>query len=266
MDEERIKELSRNREFIAGIYNYCDRWCERCTFTARCPNCALVEEEFADPESRDITNRLFWKKLAEALQVTVDLLKEAAERDGIDLDALENEELAEQARVMEEGARSHECCRAARVYGEMVDGWFDAARDVFGGKEDGFDLASLPERPDVDRAGEGPGLDDAVEVVRWYQHLIYAKIMRAVQGQREEIQEMDDECAKDSDGSAKVALTAIERSIAAWGEIRARCTLLRGEIFDLLVHLDRLGKMVEREFPEAREFVRPGFDKVRLDS
>jgi hypothetical protein len=22
--------------FISGIYNYCDRWCERCRFTAHC--------------------------------------------------------------------------------------------------------------------------------------------------------------------------------------------------------------------------------------
>jgi hypothetical protein len=23
-------------QFISGIYNYCDRWCERCSMTARC--------------------------------------------------------------------------------------------------------------------------------------------------------------------------------------------------------------------------------------
>lgn len=29
-------DLADNPNFIAGIYNYCVRWCERCPFTARC--------------------------------------------------------------------------------------------------------------------------------------------------------------------------------------------------------------------------------------
>ena len=266
MDKEKIKELAQNKQFITGIYNYCDRWCARCPFTARCSNFALVEEEFADPESRDITNRLFWQKLAETFQVTLDLLKEAAEREGIDLDAFDSEELAEEERSKEEIAQNHECCRAAKVYGEMADDWFDSARDFFGDREDGLHLTGPPELPNVGPVGEGPRLEDAVEVVRWYQHLIYVKTMRAIHGQAEETQEIDDEFAKDPDGSAKVALIAMDRSIAAWGEIRDHCPLFYAEILDLLVHLDRLRRSVERVFPDARGFMRPGFDKVRLDS
>ena len=33
--------------FIVGIFNYCDRWCERCPFTSRCRLFAtLAEIEF----------------------------------------------------------------------------------------------------------------------------------------------------------------------------------------------------------------------------
>jgi hypothetical protein len=31
-------------------------------------------------------------------------------------------------------------------------------------------------------------------------------------------------------------------------------------ILDLLVHLDRLRRKIEKTFPDARAFVRPGFD------
>ena len=31
--------------FIPGIFNYCDRWCERCPLTARCSVYAMVEDE-----------------------------------------------------------------------------------------------------------------------------------------------------------------------------------------------------------------------------
>ena len=31
-----LKELAGDPQFISGVYNYCDRWCERCPLTSRC--------------------------------------------------------------------------------------------------------------------------------------------------------------------------------------------------------------------------------------
>ena len=56
MDKERIKKLAQNPDFISGIYNYCDRWCERCAFTSRCMNFAMGEEFFPDQASHDARN------------------------------------------------------------------------------------------------------------------------------------------------------------------------------------------------------------------
>ena len=36
MKKDDLRKLVRNPKFISGIYNYCDRWCERCRFTAYC--------------------------------------------------------------------------------------------------------------------------------------------------------------------------------------------------------------------------------------
>jgi len=47
-------------------------------------------------------------------------------------------------------------------------------------------------------------------VVRRYQHQIYVKLIRAVRGTLEEEDESFDEFAKDSGGSAKVALIGME--------------------------------------------------------
>ena len=113
---------------------------------------------------------------------------------------------------------------------------------------------------------EATGLEDAVQVIRWYQHQIYVKLMRAVRGELREEQEILDEFPKDSNGSAKVALIAIDRSIAAWGEIRNHFPLFNKDIMDLLLHLERLRRKVEKVFPAAREFIRPGFDKITLNS
>lgn len=36
--KDRTLKLVKEGNFIEGIYNYCDRWCEKCSFTARCLN------------------------------------------------------------------------------------------------------------------------------------------------------------------------------------------------------------------------------------
>ncbi len=43
------------RLVVEGIYNYCDRWCERCTYTSRCLNYAIDQEKFGDMKEKDIT-------------------------------------------------------------------------------------------------------------------------------------------------------------------------------------------------------------------
>ena len=68
MDKEDLKRLAQDPNFISGIYNYCDRWCERCPFTARCMNFAMGEEQFPNQAERDISNAAFWEKMHETFQ------------------------------------------------------------------------------------------------------------------------------------------------------------------------------------------------------
>jgi hypothetical protein len=67
---------------------------------------------------------------------------------------------------------------------------------------------------------------------------------------------------RDSDGSAKVVLIAIERSMGAWGILREQFPGEQDSILDILAHLERLRNEVERECPDARSFQRPGFDTM----
>jgi hypothetical protein len=194
------------------------------------------------------------------------LLKEAAEREGIDLDAVSTEKGAEQEGLNDEIARNHECCRMAKAYAEMVDNFFNSVQDVSAQKQDDLDFKAHMEIPDVGPFREADTCEDAVEVIRWYQHQIYVKLMRAIQGMLREEYEPQDEFAKDSDGSAKVALIAIDRSIAAWGEMRTWFLAYESEILHILMHLERLRRKAERVFPGARAFMRPGFDKIDLNS
>jgi len=223
LDKEKLKELAQDKRFISGIYNYCDRWCERCPQTSRCLNYAMAEDEFTDPKTQDIHNEAFWTKLSETFRATLDLVKEMAASEDIDLDALDPGEFVEEKRAFQEAAKNHEIARAARAYADMAENWFEGARAFFeGGEVTDPSFQSIPgnvEEP------ERNGVEEVFEVVQWYQHQIYVKLARAISGQMEEESEIDDELAqyaKDSEGSAKVALIGLDRSIAAWGILGRR--------------------------------------------
>jgi len=265
MDKEYLKKLAENPDFISGIYNYCDRWCERCPFTSRCMNFALSEEHFDDPETHDIKNKAFWQKLSEMFQLTREMLEETAADWGIDLDSLDLQAAQDELETRRQEAESHECARAAKAYAQMVKNWFDSAKDLFEQKEDELNTEARLELPDSDPAGEAAMITNAAEVIRWYQHFIYAKVLRAIKGALEETDEPPDEYPKDSDGSAKVALIAMDRSIAAWGQMNKHFPEHESDILNILVHLDRLRRKTEKSFPDARAFVRPGFDDANQD-
>ena len=67
MEIDYLKKLAKDPRYIPGIYNYCDRWCERCQFTSRCLNCTLEEEQFGNLQENDELNEVFWQKLSEML-------------------------------------------------------------------------------------------------------------------------------------------------------------------------------------------------------
>jgi len=260
MDKEYIKKLAEDPRFIPGVYNYCDRWCEHCPLTSRCLNFALSEEQLSDPQAQDINNEAFWEKLHEVFQVTLEMVKEMAQEQGIDLDCLDLKLAAQEHEKTRNVAENHECCRAAKTYGQMVENWLDSAKDLFEQKADDLSLQAQLELPNSDPAKEAADLKDAVDIIRWYQHFIYVKLLRAVRGSIEEASPSLDEFPKDSDGSAKVALTAIDRSIAAWGQMCTYFPQRKDNILDILVRLDRLRRKTESLFPDARAFIRPGFD------
>jgi hypothetical protein len=94
---------------------------------------------------------------------------------------------------------------------------------------------------------------------------IYVKLMRSIRSILENSSELLEEYPKDSDGSAKVALIAIDRSMVAWAHMHNYFPSHQAQILSILAHLDRLNNRVETIYPEARNFIRPGFDEINPD-
>jgi len=248
VNRDRLKKLAADNRFIAGIYNYCDRWCERCPQTSRCLNFSISEEEFSDREARDIRNEAFWNKLSGILGETLELLKESAKERGIELETLGSTDDIEDIKAKDVVVKNHLLCRAAKRYSDWVENWFKGRETLF------FEMAAA--------AREGVSLEEAIEVIRWYQYFICAKVMRAVRGRIEEEEERCDEFPRDSDGSAKIGLIAIDRSIAVWAVIEHYITDYDKEVMDVIAFLDGLRQAVEETFPNAKSFIRPGFDEI----
>jgi len=248
---------------IPGIYNYCDRWCERCPFTSRCLNFEMSEEKFGNLENVDITNEVFWQKLGETFAETLSMLKEMAAEKGIDLDSVELEEENDFKRRFEDPSVVYIISHMAKSYITMVDDWFDS--NVYILEDDPPDINaaaatdSAPSPPDEDTIS----LTDSVEVIRWYQHQMYVKLRRALHSAQDEAIENDSGgYPKDSDGSAKVSLIGMDRSVSAWGKIIKFSPDEEDSILGIIAYLERLRRRTETEFPDARAFVRPGFDEI----
>ena len=201
-------------------------------------------------------NEVFWGKLSEMFDITMEMILEDAEDLGIDLDDVDSEEFDDAAyEKVEEETREHYCTIASASYHKGVTEWFEQGESLLKDKEAAFENNSRIGIPNE----EAEGLKDAIEIIHWYQYQIHVKIRRGLHGKLDPNDE-DDDFPKDSDGSVKVALIGIDRSIAAWGKMYAIFPEKEDEILDILIQLERLRRYTEKEFPNAREFERAGFD------
>ncbi len=236
--------------YISGIFNYCDGWCERCTFTSKCSSYAIrLEEEKMD--GTDESRRLFWEAFDSIMEKTVECRSLEDENDDVSSPEMEDdfsEELEDLMNERKDGSKS-ELFRQAQSYADAARKWIN----VF---ESGDNLATDFTKQNTVSTPLSIKLADAIEVVGWYAFFIAVKLARAKSTHRDEWKEVL--VHSDENGSAKVALIALNRSIAAWSIIRSFCK--EDEIADFLGQLIALRRVVEREFPRAWEFKRPGFD------
>jgi hypothetical protein len=238
MRRRTLTELANNPDLISGVYNYCDRWCERCPLTSRCLVYATEQEDDDSPESRDLRNEAFWRKLSAIFQETREMIVDWARNAGVDFNAFAEEDEARHKRKRQL-VDNHPLTKAGKKYANAASDWFR----------------------EFDQIIEVSDLEDAREVIQWYQYQIAVKTMRALSGRKEELEDPETaDFPKDSDGSAKVALIGIDRSIAAWRMMQMSLPDRLESIVPLILQLERLRQRLEKNFPQARDFVRPGFD------
>jgi len=233
-----VKESNESSQTIKGIFNWCDRWCERCGQTK---HCTVFMSTSHLPSG---TQEEVFESLAMIFEATIDMLKEYAEENDIDIDAYENTEIEDDYEKMRETISNDSGVILARQYGVQVKQWLDSLE-----ANNHFEI-ELIERD--------PMLSECLEVIQWYQHLIEVKMIRALMSKKDEERKQMD--MYDSIGNAKLLLVSIKRNIGAWGYLLQKFKDDEDEILDILVCLQKLNKRIEQIFPEAQSFIRPGLD------
>ncbi|MBS2211855.1 hypothetical protein KEM09_10590 [Carboxylicivirga mesophila] len=236
---DRFKALMKQPKgdhFIVGIHNYCDGRCHRCAFTDKCSSFALHEElDYAHSNDHETSNQ----QLTAIFRATSELIEEELSKKGISVhEALEQIDKEETT-----GLPKHALEMQAESYAEKINRWLESNQ---------MELESRIV------AEADSGIKDNIESITWFQLFIPAKISRAVKGIGENKNECD---IFDAHGSAKVALIAIDECIQAWEGILQFIPRKEDSILSMLKHLSKLRNDLEEFIPEARDFIRPGFDE-----
>lgn len=250
-------------KFISGIYNYCDRWCERCHFTSRCRNYESTSN--LSPEQMDINNEAFWENLSSNFKATLELLQKAAKKYGIDLSKPLTEEEEEQykrsEKLLDTKTKQHFLITLCKQYRSIARPFLENRTGVVNKIIELVDHVHIGIKSEAEVENTVAGIGDCFDIIQWYVFFIDAKLQRALHGKIEgEDWETENGFQKDSNGSAKVALLAIERSMGAWTKLYDLLISEEDAILKALSLLAQLKETTAKEFPKAMQFKRPGFD------
>ncbi|MBE9045961.1 hypothetical protein IQ255_16380 [Pleurocapsales cyanobacterium LEGE 10410] len=267
MDKQELIKRAEDPKYIPGIYNYCDRWCERCQFTSRCLNHSLEEEQNCKLESIDEANKRFWYSIKDSFELAFSLIEDLAQQEGVDLESIEideDDEIDNKVEILTHRAMN---------YANMVDKWFENNQNIlenelatltpqFLGKNISNKKRSHLKLIHPHTTEISIHLKEAIEVINYYQYAITVKLSRAIKSRDNEAKIRLEDISQDSDGSAKIALIEIDRSINAWSELLKYFQAEPRDILKIINYLKQIREIAEKEFPNARLFIRPGFDEI----
>jgi hypothetical protein len=249
-------EITDDEGFIPGIHNYCDRWCERCDFTDKCRVFAMEEEMM------EMLNKNKKEKQGDAddsehpsdwYAAEQDLLEESDDEPEFEIDFPEDSSEFGHEKDDYFSAHSkagrHPLAEMAYSYSTKSFNWFRKYNKEL---QNHFTKHLAK--------GYADEVMDATEVIQWYHMFIFAKIKRALSGyyELEEFEEAD----YDMNGSAKVALIGLDRSIEAANILIRHMKGYRETLKTFKDQLEQIRELAEEVFPDARDFTRPGLDEI----
>jgi hypothetical protein len=243
---------------IEGIYNYCDRWCERCTFTSRC---AIFEKDKKHPDQK---TRAFQERLGENILKANAILRKAAQDAGLNMEAAQAriDESVRRNEQIEIEVRQHPMMTLSAQYIVTGREWLKRQPGMLEHLEDLKTQLTIGMETNEGAKRETRVIKESLAAIQWYLDFIHDRLSRALEGKLMSLegQGMNADGPRDHDGSAKIAIIAIDRSIEAWSELFTILPEEEDHFLKVLSMLERIKKSAIGEFPLATSFMRPGFD------
>lgn len=247
---------------IEGIYNYCDRWCARCNFTTRCE---IYEPGSKPPgEQVDEKTRAFQERLSMNIDKANDLLRKAARDAGIDVEAQARiDHTIRRSAEMQMQIQRHPLIVLSVEYSMIGRHWLKTQPGMLDHLESLKTELTLGVETNQGAKRETHLIKDSLATIHWYLDFIHDKLSRALLGKAgaAEYSGSTDKDQRDQDGSAKIGIIAIDRSLEAWSGIFSILPEEEDHFLKVLSILEKMKKLAMAEFPLASSFVRPGFDQ-----
>lgn len=217
--------------FIVGIFNYCDRWCERCPLTNRC-------RLFADETEMDFE------------QGNGPLTEPRAVRERRRLFA-EVAELHEHAEDVSEDTVPEPSQPAGYLPADLepstgVDPWL---------LEHSAEVRKKIRQLEI---SANPSVRLAMETIKHFSLYVPMKMVRTL---AQVSREGPGDQQSDANGSGKAALLGLDRMEKAWRSLVDTHHVSATVAAPFLSEIARMQRNVNRAVPDARAFVRPGFDE-----
>jgi hypothetical protein len=255
-----------DKTYIPGIYNYCDHWCEKCSYTS---NCYLFASESKIAAHQILNNgempdfEDYFNDELSSNDEDDDNFYESDEQE--DWEAELNSEDEEEVNLSETDSSS-DCepdCEPDKTYLEELSyNYLTCAHSFLDKLYEKYPF--LGSRSDAKIQDEFKGIYLNTEIINWYHTFQYPKFRRAVAGKNEVDGEKDDFmkefAADDMNGSAKIAIIAITRSIESLNYLYSYLPEFGHDIPELLIISGELLNEAEKEFPDYKSFKRPGLD------
>lgn len=286
--------------FIPGIFNYCDRWCEKCRFIRQCRVGAVEADEVRDedvdevaPERVEGHDERMQRMLDDLHRMQEEQRKKREadepeaeeegdgfddeedddEEDDFDFEAAFEEPSEEEMQAyrkrreeLRAQVKAHPLTNLSETYMELCDEWLEEHEEALRAR--GIDLHRRAGQQLVPLPPEGLVLHEAVEEVSWFKTMLPVKTNRCISGKIEDPDFMEriglDPVMSDENGTAKLVLHILDRCETAWTTIAELWPEQAGATVPVLELIRRHRALMKQEFPLAERFIRPGFDAPRV--
>lgn len=253
--ERKLMKSSRKRKYISGIYNYCDRWCERCPMTHRCFLYAQETrarkrqlETGKDTDDLEIVLQDVQNNLSEAMK----MISEKAGEEGIDLDE-GMEEAQEEIQSDRDFCSHHPLHEKAFLLAKQSHAFLEMlASEIQLRQCEGSTEEELTQ------------VQDCFEVLSWYHMQQAVKVDRCLRGLRHAAftgnPDHTEAVVHDTNGSAKVAYLGLIRMLDAYTRIHEWNSSWNSQLMPLIHSVFEIMDAVDAHFPGHHTFKRPGFN------